>query len=248
MRKFLFSLLFASISLVHFGQKDSVNYAIDDSLYFEDRPNYIGFNLSPLVSGIVGDYNKDVKFSLIYKHNLGFKNLRFSANHIRTVHPYPYNSYQVISTTDSSYDARFNTHNYRSFDARFGIEELRGYRHARLHIGADLILGYASYREEYYDKTIALDSSGVYRIQDQDFDIPTGYKSGNYFNFGVDVSFGFDWFISNDFLFTFQITPQFNYNIKLDEILADDNNVLVNPKNFADFKLNYFDVLLVYKF
>lgn len=248
MNKIFVSFLLIVNSLVHFAQNDSINYTIDDSLYFEDKPNYVGFNLSPLVSGIVGDYNKDVKFSLIYKHNLGFKNLRFSLNHIRTVHPYPYNSYQVINTTDSSYDARFNNHNYKSFDVRFGIEELRGYRHARLHIGADLILGYATYREDYYDKTIALDSAGVYRILDQGFESPTGYKSGDYFNLGVDVSFGFDWFISDDFLFTFQITPQFNYNIKLSEVKADDNNVLVDPKNFADFKLNYFDVMLVYKF
>lgn len=236
------------LSILSIAQTDSTDYMIDDSTYMEDRPNYIGFNLSPLVTGIVGDYNKDVKFTLIYKRNIGYKNVRVSFNHLRTVHPYPYNSYKVISTTDTSYYARFNTHNYKSYDVRIGVEELRGYRHARLHIGADVILGYASYGENYFDKNVALDSAGVYRLEDNDFNTPTGYTDGNYFDFGVDVSFGFDWFLSDDFLFTFQITPQFNYNFKLDGTKNDDLNVLPEPRSFADFKLTYFDVMLVYKF
>lgn len=248
LRPLLIIIVVITLSKFAKAQVDSAQYEIDDSTYFEDRPNYIGFNLSPLVTGIVGDYNKDVKFTLIYKRNIGYKNLRFSLNHLRTVHPYPYNSYKVISTTDTSYYARFNTHDYQSIDVRMGIEELRGYRHARLHIGADVILGYASYGESYYDKNVVMDSAGVYRIEDTDFNTPTGYTDGTYFNFGVDVSFGFDWFLSDDFLFTFQITPQFNYNFKIDGTKSDDLNVLPDPRNFADFKLTYFDVMLVYKF
>lgn len=230
------------------AQSDSTQYAIDDSLYFEDRPNYIGFNLSPLVSGIVGGYNKDVKFSVIYKRNFGFKNLRFSLNHHRTVNRYPYNSYDVISTTDTSYDARFFAHNYQSYDLRIGIEELRGYRHARLHIGADIIIGYADNEEEYFTETMVQDSSGNYKIPSAHVPGPSGSKHGNYLNIGVDVSFGFDWFLSDDFLFTFQMTPQFNYNILMEGTTQDDLNVLTAPKNFADFKLTYFDVILIYKF
>ncbi len=227
---------------------DSTDYAVDDSIQFEDRPNYIGFNLSPLVAGIIGDYNKDVKFSLVYKRNIGYKNLRISANHHRRVNPFPYDSYEVVSTTDTSYDARFFTSDYKSYDVRFGIEELRGYRHARLHIGADLIVGYATYQEGYYSKTLVLDSAGKYHVVDEDLSDPSGLTDGGYLNLGVDVSFGFDWFVSDDFLFTFQITPQFNYNVMLEGSKEDDLNVLGEPSNFVDFKLTYFDVLLIYKF
>jgi hypothetical protein len=230
------------------AQSDSTEYAIEDSLYYEDRPNYVGFNISPLIAGIVGDYNKDVKFTMVYKRNIGYKNLRMSLNHHRTVNRFPYNSYEVISTTDTSYDARFYANDYKSYDLRFGVEELKGYRHARLHIGADVIVGYATYGENYFTETLVLDSAGNYLI-DEDIETgATGYADGSYLNLGVDVSFGFDWFLSDDFLFTFQMTPQFNYNIKLDGVKEDDLNVLGEPRNFADFKLTYFDVMLIYKF
>lgn len=249
-KRLLVILLLVSASY-SFAQIDSTDYAIDDSIVVEDRPNYIGFNISPLVSGIVGDYNKDVKFSLMYKRNIGYKNLRFSFNHHRTVNTYPYDSYEVTSTTDTSYNARFYANDYKSIDLRIGIEELKGYRHARLHIGADVIIGYASYREEYWTNTFVLDSSATYRIWEDStstVSLPSGSANGSYLNLGVDVSFGFDWFISDEFLFTFQMTPQFNYNVKLDATKEDDNNVLGEPSNFVDFKLTYFDVILIYKF
>ena len=44
----------------------------------EQNPNYFGFNITPLMSGIVtasNDYN--VKVGAVYKHNFGYKNLRF---------------------------------------------------------------------------------------------------------------------------------------------------------------------------
>jgi hypothetical protein len=109
-------------------------------------------------------------------------------------------------------------------------------------------VGYATYGENYFTETLVLDSAGNYLI-DEDIETgATGYADGSYLNLGVDVSFGFDWFLSDDFLFTFQMTPQFNYNIKLDGVKEDDLNVLGEPRNFADFKLTYFDVMLIYKF
>lgn len=76
-------LIISIFSLGVFGQNDSTDYAINDSLYFEENPNYLGINVSPLVTSIVGDYDKDVKFTMIYKRNIGYKNLRFSLNHHR---------------------------------------------------------------------------------------------------------------------------------------------------------------------
>ncbi|CAG5078058.1 hypothetical protein [Parvicella tangerina] len=248
MNKFLVLTLALFSFSIHFSQLDSTDYAVDDSIYFEDRPNYIGFNISPLVAGIISDYNKDVKFTLVYKRNIGVKNLRFSMNHHRTVNRFPYDSYDIISTTDTSYDARFYSIDYQSYDLRFGLEELKGYRHARLHIGADIILGYASYGEDYFTETLQQDSGGNYRVPEGSITGPTGHSMGDYLNLGVDVSFGFDWFLSDEFLFTFQMTPQFNYNILLSGTKEDDQNVLGDPDNFADFKLTYFDVMLIYKF
>lgn len=247
--KKLLVIAFMFMIATSYGQMDTTDYVIEDSLYFEENPNYIGVNISPLITSIVGDFDKDVKFSLVYKRNIGIKNLRFSINHHKTVNQLPYQSYEVIRSTDTSYDARYFFNDYKSYDLRVGIEELKGYRHARLHIGADIIIGYATYKETYFERTLLQDSSGRYHNSDLSGpNLQSGHSSGEYINLGVDVSFGFDWFLSEDFLFTFQMTPQFNYNLLTTGNKEDKQDVLGSPKGFADFKLTYFDAILVYKF
>ena len=58
-----------------------------------------------------------------------------------------------------------------------------------------------------------------------------------------------DIFLSESFLLTIQLTPQFNYYIySKDKLIDDPLNEYVQFGNFADFKLGYLDVQLIYKF
>jgi hypothetical protein len=248
MRLIAFTLLLLLAQLT-VAQADTTSYYGEDTIIpQEEFPHYIGINITPLVSSIIGGNNKDIKLSATYKYNLGEKNLRTSLNYVTQSNPVPFDYYQVSNTSDTSYDARFFGSNYRTFDIRFGFEELKGYRFSRLHIGADLILGYGEYNQSYYSRNYQLDSSGTYELNS---DIPVfdeGFTNGSYFDVGIDVSFGFDWFMSEHFLFTFQLTPQFNYFILTDSKIEDSNNRLTSPANFPEFKIGLFDVYMTYKF
>ena len=60
-----------------------------------------------------------------------------------------------------------------------------------------------------------------------------------------------DLFLSESILLTLQLTPQFNYWIVNQNSLDinDLNGEFENyGNNYADFKLGYFDILLIYKF
>ncbi len=75
-----------------------------------------------------------------------------------------------------------------------------------------------------------------------------GSRATSYLITGLDVSFGIDWVLNDDFILTFQVTPQFNYYIFRSENLIDPYNEYVQYGNYADFKLGYFDLNLIYKF
>lgn len=232
-----------------FAQTDSLSYIQEDSIIpVEEFPNYFGINVTPMITTIVGNNNKDIKLAAVYKRNFGDKNLRVSLNYITVSNPLPYDSYKIASTTDSSYDARYFSNQYKTFDARFGFEELRGNRFSRLHVGADLIIGYGKYNHQYYSKTHYLDSASNFTIDKTLPAFDEGSSQGEYIDLGVDISFGFDWFMSDQFLFTFQITPQFNYFILNSKSINDPLSQLPAPNNFADFKIGFFDVFLIHKF
>lgn len=238
-------ILLAQLSI---AQADSTKYYGDDTIIpQEEFPHYIGVNFTPLMTSIIGGNNKDIKLAATYKYNLGEKNLRTSVNFITQSSPQPFDYYKVNNTTDTSYDARFFSSDYRTFDIRFGFEELKGYRSSRLHIGADLILGYGEYSRDYYSRNYQLDSSKNYTLNN---DIPVfdeGFAKGGYVDIGLDISFGFDWFMSEHVLFTFQLTPQFNYFILTDSNVNDPLDNLPAPINFPEFKIGLFDVFLIYK-
>ena len=73
----------------------------------------------------------------------------------------------------------------------------------------------------------------------------------NYFNTGIDLSFGIDLFFNESFLVTIQLTPQFNYlfvnskTISVEDPLDKFTNYGLD---YTDFKIGYFDLLLIYKF
>ena len=81
----ILTLLMASFFLTSFAQ-DPLSDTIKklDSLSTikkEQNPNYFGFNITSLMSGIItttNDYN--VKVGAVYKHNFGYKNIRFGMN------------------------------------------------------------------------------------------------------------------------------------------------------------------------
>ena len=67
----------------------------------------------------------------------------------------------------------------------------------------------------------------------------------------MDVSFGMDLFLSQSLLLTFQITPQFNYfifnsyDLPNSDPMKEYNNF---DLSYSDFKLGYFDLMMVFKF
>ena len=156
------------------------------------------------------------------------------------------------SSSDTSITYKLSYSNYNHFDFRFGLEELRYLSSSRFHIGMDGILGYgkhfSSYTHEYYLK----DSIGNYQtFQNNLINNNEGNISYNYFIAGIDLSFGMDLFLSESILLTLQLTPQFNYWIVNQNSLDinDLNGEFENyGNNYADFKLGYFDILLIYKF
>ena len=222
----------------------------------EQNPNYFGFNITPLMSGIVtasNDYN--VKVGAVYKHNFGYKNLRIGLNYLTQGSNSSFDYYVPLHTSDSSIMYRYFETNYHHYDIRIGFEELRGYSDTRVHVGADVILGFGTQNSNYFHRLFVLDSanrySNVSNSSDQNINqiLQTeGSRSTSYLITGLDVSFGIDWVLNDDFLLTFQVTPQFNYYIFRSENLIDPFNEYVQYGNYADFKLGYFDLNLIYKF
>jgi hypothetical protein len=224
----------------------------NDSIPFEEFRNYLGSNISPLLMGVVsGKDNFNVKVNLSYKRNFRDKNLRFSLNYLTEGNTLLYDYFIPVSTTDSTLTNRYFNNSFEHYDFRFGFEELRGYNGTRIHVGVDAILGYGTNNSTYFDRKFNLiDSSGNYML-DTLRDNPSlfeGNHNANYLVTGIDVSFGIDWMLNENFMFTFQVTPQFNYYIFLDEKILDTHGEYIGAKNYADFRLGYFDLILYYRF
>ena len=113
-------------------------------------------------------------------------------------------------------------------------------------------MGFGRQELNYFHRCFKLDSLGNYspfNSVNNSLIKTNGQKISNYFFTGIDVSFGMDIFLSNSFLITLQVTPQFNYyvfnsNKKLEDPLGEYTYDL----SYSDFKLGYFDVYLIYKF
>lgn len=247
MRYVAFLLLYLGLNTISFSQ-DTTNVVDPDSIFFEDRRNYLGVNVFPLFTSAFGGENKNTKINLTYKRNKGDKNFRVSFNYQTLANKTSYYAFRTIGSSDSSITNRYFESNYKSYDLRFGFEELKGVGLSRFHIGADVILGYAQFESEYRDNELIVDSSGNYLLQKDIDPMYTGGHTSDYFVTGLDVSFGLDWFLDDQFLVTLQITPQFNYYIANSEQLIDQYEQYNPIQNFVDFNLGYIDVMLFYRF
>ena len=249
---FLFFIPFSILSQDVFS--DTTNNF--DSLSFikkEISPNYLGVNVTPLVSGVINTRNNyNIKLSALYKRNFGYKNLRISLNHLTEGSASSYDYNIPVKSNDTSIWFRYFNDNYTYSDFRIGFEELRGYSDTRVHIGIDAIIGYGSRSSNYFHNILSIDSSSFYRAINNPNDVlsnATGSRINNYLVTGVDISFGLDWVMNEIFMMTFQITPQFNYFIFLNEKdKSDPYNEFVRSTDYADFKLGYFDINLIYRF
>jgi len=235
-------------SIIVTRAQDSLFFEESDSIFFEERRNYLGVNLSPLFTSSFGRENRNAKMSVVYKRNKGYRNIRFSANYMTLANKTSFYAFRTIGSSDSSITNRYYESDYKTGDIRIGFEEIKGGGAGRFHIGADIILGYAQFYSEYRQNELLVDSIGVYRLDNDVEPIYTGSHSSDYFITGIDVSFGFDWFLDDVFMITLQLTPQFNYYLAISEKLADQYKQYNPIENFVDFDLGYFDVMLVYKF
>ena len=245
---FLFPLILSS-------QDTTYVSFVDTNLYLhESERNYIGINLSPIVAGLLTNQNDhDIKLTAIYKRNFGDFNLRFSFNYLENISNSDHDFNMPVLTTDTSIFYRYFNTDYNYFDLRFGLEELRSFSSTRVHIGLDAIFGFGQQNSNYFHRSYKLDSSGYY-LSNSDFQnhslmLTNGQRISNYIVSGLDVSFGMDVFLSETFLVTFQLTPQFNYYIfSSDELIDDPIDEYIQYGSYADFKLGYFDIQLIYKF
>ena len=261
MKKYFLLLLgvFVTVNVIN-SQENTESLEVIDSAYLEQYRNYFGSNITPLLSGVVsGKDNFNVKVNLSYKRNLGEKNLRFSMNYLTEGNVFPYDYYSIQSTTDTSLHNRYFDNSYEHYDFRFGFEELRGYGGARVHVGVDAIIGFGNNSSIYFDRTYLKDTTGAYiltnDVSSNNFQysinggpVYNGYHFIDYLITGIDVSFGFDWLLNDRFMFTFQVVPQFNYYIFLNEKFGDQHMEYQSATNYADFKLGYFDLMLYYRF
>lgn len=255
MKNYLFVFLFIPTLIIGQDPFSDTIKKVDSLKYieFEKQRNYLGVNITPLMTGIVSNQNDyNIKLSAIYKRNFGYKNLRFSLNYLSEGSSSLYDFYLPINTTDSSIYYRYFNTNYQYTDFRIGFEELRGYSDTRVHVGVDAIFGYGKQNSNYFHKLYEdSSSSGIYYLVERDSDHllqTTGDKVTSYLVTGLDVSFGIDWMLNDAFMFTFQITPQFNYYIFRSEQVIDPFQEYIQFGNYADFKLGYFDLNLIYKF
>lgn len=248
MKKYNITLLFILLTFTSIAQ-ENIDYEDDTIVPIESQRNYFGANISPLMTGIISERNNyDIKVNVLYKRNYGEKNLRFSLNHLTEGNNLQYDYYQPTSSTDTSITRRYFNSSYYHYDFRFGFEELRGFSGSRVHVGLDGIIGLGSQRLGYFNKVFTRDSIGNYIPTDIDL-TNDGERISNYLITGLDVSFGIDWVLNEAFIFTMQITPQFNYYIfRNNSTLIDPANEYADPINYADFKLGYFDINLIYRF
>ena len=254
MKNFLLFTLLTPVII--FSQDTSYVVIKNDSLNLlhESERNYIGINLSPMIAGLLTNQTShNIKVSTIYKRNFGDHNMRFSLNYLKNVSNSNFDFNMPVLTTDTSIFYRYFNSDYEYFDFRLGFEELRSYSSSRVHIGVDLIVGYGQQKSNYFHNVYELDSSGYYlsssKYDNHSLKNTEGQRIANYFTTGIDVSFGMDIFLSQSFLLTIQLTPQFNYYIySKDKILEDPLSEYVQFGNFADFKLGYLDIQLIYKF
>jgi hypothetical protein len=259
MRKILFCFFFNPLFFLSqdpfLDTTKSFNPDSLNSIDYETNPNYIGFNVNPLISGIINSRNNyNIKISAMYKRNFGYKNLRLSLNYLTEGNSPEFDFYYPVSSSDSSVTNRYFNSDYSYTDFRFGFEELRGYSGTRVHVGIDAIIGYGSSKSNYFDRLLIADQQGNYvqavdSLNNSLFNEYKGNRINNYMVTGLDVSFGLDWIINDLFIFTVQITPQFNYFILLNEKLRVDPKLqYTESSNFVDFRLGYLDLNLVYKF
>ena len=254
MKKFL--LVFLCIPLIFSAQDSSyVSEKTDSISYFhESERNYLGLNLSPMVAGLVTNQDEhNIKLSALYKRNFGDHNVRMSFNYLKNISNSNFDFNMPVLTTDTSIFYRYFNTDYDYFDIRFGFEELRNYSSTRVHIGIDVLFGYGQQKSNYFHNAYELDSSGYYlpssNYSNHLLTNAEGKRTSNYLITGLDVSFGMDVFLSESFLVTLQLTPQFNYYIfSSDQTFEDPLGEYIQYGDFSDFKLGYLDIQLIYKF
>jgi hypothetical protein len=246
----ILAILFLNLNFVSlYSQKDIKSDTIPK--IYESERNYIGFNCSPIISVFLNNNSfQNLKLTTIYKRNFGKLNTRFSINYLIDFQ----NDfiYSPSASSDTSITYRLSNSSYNHLDMRFGFEQLRYLSFSRFHLGLDIIVGYGKQISTYNHSLLFKDSVGNYIPTINDLiNNMNGNFNCNYFNTGIDLSFGMDLFLNESFLVTLQLTPQFNYlfvNSKSISVNDPLEKFINHGQDYADFKIGYFDVLLTYKF
>lgn len=243
-------ILFLNLNFISlYCQKDIKSDTVPK--IYESERNYLGFNCSPIISVFLNNNSfQSLKFNSIYKKNFGKLNTRISLNYLTNFQ----NDfiYSPSASSDTSITYRYSNYSHNHFDLRYGIEQLRYLSFSRFHLGLDIIVGYGKQISTYNHSLLLKDSIGNYNPTINNFlNKMDGNFNCNYIVTGLDLSFGMDFFLSKSFLVTLQLTPQFNYLFIISKSISVDDPLerFVNyGRNYPDFKIGYFDILLTYKF
>ena len=243
-------ILFLNLNFISlYCQKDIKSDTVPK--IYESERNYIGFNCSPIISVFLNNNSfQSLKFNSIYKKNFGKLNTRISLNYLTNFQ----NDfiYSPSASSDTSITYRYSNYSHNHFDLRYGIEQLRYLSFSRFHLGLDIIVGYGKQISTYNHSLLLKDSIGNYNPTINNFlNKMDGNFNCNFIVTGLDLSFGMDFFLSKSFLVTLQLTPQFNYLFIISKSISVDDPLerFVNyGRNYPDFKIGYFDILLTYKF
>jgi hypothetical protein len=245
-------ILFLNLNFISLYCQEVIKSDTIPKIYESER-NYIGINLSPLFNYfVINNPIEKAKISFIYKKNFGNFNARFSFNYFRDPNNDVFDYFYPISSSDSTITYRYLFSDFNHFDFRFGFEKLRYLSSSRFHIGLDGILGLGSQTSNYGHQFYMKDTTASYsQFPNNLLNNNSGNISYNYLIAGFDISFGMDLFLSESILLTFQFTPQFNYcivnknSVEIRDPIGEYKN---HGRNYADFKIGYFDFLLNYKF
>jgi hypothetical protein len=248
----ILAILFLNLFFVSLCSQEDIKLDTISKIYESER-NYLGINLSPLFNVFANNNPiEKAKISFIYKKNFENLNARFNFNYLRDPNNDVFDFYYPISSSDSIITYRYLFSNYNHYDFRFGFEKLRYLSSSRFHIGLDGILGFGTQTSNYGHQLYMKDTTGSYsQFSNNLINNNLGNISYNYLIAGFDISFGMDLFLSESILLTFQLTPQFNYcmvNKNSIEIIDPIGEYKNYGENYAEFKIGYFDLLLIYKF
>jgi len=244
MRKRLFILLFFLVALL--GE----TYAQYEPPVFEmpKTRNTIGLNISPAVVLLLNAYSFNTRYSLTYKRQTDVnKKIKLTINYeIRERYEEDLATGSVIHYSDSTINYKLENADHYSWDVRIGMEWFKPDRKASLIYSFDIFGGMMTEIDGY---------DIIPRFTSPDGQIASPYEERTSYEQKIEYAqIGFDFAIGEKFItgdktyIVIQWTPQFAYQLPINEYYSDPSERDGVPSNGFAFNLRGIEVYLNYVF